>query len=72
MGSSLSRFFGFLRAGKFTCPSQSACPSEMLIIEDVAIDSHEVPSYNNDNPLEAFEDWPIWSSLHVALGTYRR
>ena len=38
-------FFGFLRAGEFTCPSQSACPAEMLIIDDVAIDSHEAPSH---------------------------
>ena len=38
-------FFGFLRAGEFTCPSQSACPSDMLIIDDVAIDSHEAPSH---------------------------
>ena len=38
-------FFGFLRVGEFTCPSQSACPSEMLIIDDVAIDSHEAPSH---------------------------
>ena len=38
-------FFGFLRAGEFTCPSQSACPSEMLLIDDVAIDSHEASSH---------------------------
>ena len=38
-------FFGFLRAGEFTCPSQAALSSEMLMVGDVVIDSHENPSH---------------------------
>ena len=38
-------FFGFLRAGEFTCPSQAALSSEMLVVGDVVIDSHENPSH---------------------------
>ena len=38
-------FFGFLRAGEFTCPSQAALSSEMLMVGNVVIDSHENPSH---------------------------
>ena len=38
-------FFGFLRAGEFTCPSPAAfSPSSMLEVGDVSIDSHASPS----------------------------
>ena len=37
-------FFGFLRAGEFTCPSLSAFSPGMLSREDVAVDSHANPS----------------------------
>ena len=37
-------FFGFLRAGEFTCPSrQTFVASSMLSVSDVAVDSHENP-----------------------------
>ena len=37
-------FFGFLRAGEFTCPSLSAFSPGMLSCEDVAVDSYANPS----------------------------
>ena len=37
-------FFGFLRAGEFTCPSWQAYTSEMLSPRDVTVDSHDSPS----------------------------
>lgn len=33
-------FFGFLRAGEFTCVSQAAYSTEMLGASDVSVDSH--------------------------------
>ena len=38
-------FFGFLRAGEFTCPSAAAFTQDMLTVEDVAVDSHSRPSH---------------------------
>ena len=38
-------FFGFLRAGEFTCPSTSAFTSRMLARADISVDSRENPSY---------------------------
>ena len=38
-------FWGFLWAGEFTCPSQAALSSEMLMVDYVVIDSHEDPSH---------------------------
>ena len=38
-------FFGFLRAGEFTCPSLEAYSSTMLSARDVAVDSHSSPSF---------------------------
>ena len=38
-------FFGFLRAGEFTCPSSAAFTQEMLTVEDVAVDSHSCPMH---------------------------
>ena len=39
-------FFGFLLAGKFTCPSsQSAVSSAMLSVNDVSFNPHEAPSH---------------------------
>ena len=37
-------FFGFMRAGEFTCPSQTAFSSAMLTVGDVAVDSHISPT----------------------------
>ena len=37
-------FFGFMRAGEFTCPSLSAFRSYMLSPRDVTVDSHSDPS----------------------------
>ena len=34
-------FFGFLRAGEFTCPSWQAYTTEMLSPRDVTVDSHD-------------------------------
>ncbi len=38
-------FFGFLRAGEFTCPSQSAFTTSMLQVCDVSVDSHYSPTH---------------------------
>ena len=38
-------FFLFLRVGEFTCSSQAALSSDMLIVDDIFIDSHEDPSH---------------------------
>ena len=37
-------FFGFLRAGEFTCPSVQAFRPDMLSPRDVSVDSHDSPS----------------------------
>lgn len=37
-------FFGFMRAGEFTCPSLEAYDSLKLSVADVAVDSHTSPS----------------------------
>ena len=37
--------FGILRAGEFTCPSQSAVSSVMISVNDVSVDLHEDPSH---------------------------
>ena len=41
---SCMRFFGFMRAGEFTCPSLRAYTPTMLCPADVSVDSHQVPS----------------------------
>jgi hypothetical protein len=38
-------FFGFLRAGEFTCPSKAMFTPVMLGADDVAVDSHLCPSH---------------------------
>lgn len=38
-------FFGFMRAGEFTCASQEAFTPDMLSAGDIAVDSHSSPSY---------------------------
>ena len=38
-------FFGFMRAGEFTCPSHSAFAPSMLTVGDIAVDSRETPSH---------------------------
>ena len=37
-------FFGFMRAGEFTCPSLQAYTPAMLCPADVSVDSHHAPS----------------------------
>lgn len=37
-------FFGFMRAGEFTCPSLGAFRPNMLSVRDVQVDSHTVPT----------------------------
>ena len=37
--------FGILRAGEFTCPSQSVVSSTMILVNDVSVDLHEAPSH---------------------------
>ena len=37
-------FFGFLRAGEFTCPSLTAYTPDMLSPADISVDSHSSPS----------------------------
>ena len=38
-------FFGFMRAGEFTCPTSSHFdPESMLSPEDVSVDQHQSPS----------------------------
>ena len=39
-------FFGFMRSGKFTCPSMSAVTSDMLTAQDISVDSRAHLSYN--------------------------
>ena len=38
-------FFGFLKAGEFTCPSQSAFSAGMLEVSDVSVNSHYFPMH---------------------------
>lgn len=38
-------FFGFVRAGEFTCPSRDAFTTDMLSVGDVAVDSRTAPSH---------------------------
>ena len=38
-------FFGFFRAGEFTCPSLAAYVPTMLSPRDIQVDSHDNPSY---------------------------
>lgn len=38
-------FFGFMRAGEFTCPSHQAFTQEMLTVDSIAVDSHENPKH---------------------------
>ena len=38
-------FFGFLRAGEFTCPSLAAFSSDMLAVQDVSVNSPTDPQY---------------------------
>ena len=61
--------FGFLRAGEFTCPSQAALSSEMLMVGDVVIDSHENP---HDDTFEAIKDGPFWGGVHTAFWSHRQ
>ena len=37
-------FFGFLRAGEFTCPAAAEFSPTMLEVSDVSIDSHTMPT----------------------------
>ena len=37
--------FGILRAGEFTCPSQSAVSSAIISVNDVSVNSYEAPSH---------------------------
>ena len=38
-------FFGFMRAGEFTCPSLQAFTPNMLAVRDIQVDSHSAPSH---------------------------
>lgn len=38
-------FFGFMRAGEFTCPQQGAGTQDILAWGDVAVDSHSSPTH---------------------------
>lgn len=38
-------FFGFMRAGEFTCPSHEAFTPDMLSLQDLAVDSHSSPTH---------------------------
>lgn len=38
-------FFGFMRAGEFTCPSHEAFTPHMLSRADVSVDSHSTPTH---------------------------
>ena len=38
-------FFGFMRAGEFTCASEADSPQQMLLVGDVSVDSHTSPSF---------------------------
>lgn len=53
-------FFGFMRAGEFTCPSREAFTLDVLSPEDVAVNSHSSPTHNYVGPLEAVEGGPFW------------
>ena len=37
-------FFGFMRAGEFTCQSLQAFTPQMLVPQDISVDSHQNPS----------------------------
>ena len=43
--ASCTAFFGFMRAGEFTCPSWHAYSSDRLSPRDVEVDSHQDPIY---------------------------
>ena len=60
-------FFGFMRSGEFTCPSQQAFFPDMLTPGDVAIDSHTSPSFITVR-LKRSKNDPFGASTTLHLG----
>ena len=60
-------FFGFLRAGEFTCPSLRAFTSTMLSASDVSVDSYEQPSVVTVHLRQSKTD-PFGTGVYVHLG----
>ena len=60
-------FFGFLRAGEFTCSSLQAFEPFMLGLQDVTVDSHENPSVVTVHLRHSKAD-PFGSGVRIYLG----
>ena len=61
-------FFGFLRAGEFTIPSDSAFdPSQHLCPEDISVDSHVQPSLLRVHLKQSKTD-PFRQGINIFLG----
>jgi hypothetical protein len=59
-------FFGFLRAGEFTCPSREAFAEHMLSPRDVAVDSHTAPTHLTIHLKQSKTDpFSMGTTLHV-------
>ena len=60
-------YFGFMRSGEFTCPSQAAYSPDMLSHGDVSIDSHSCPTYMTVYPKRSKND-PFGAGTTLYLG----
>lgn len=60
-------FFGFLRAGEFTCPSLQAYRPPMLSVDDVSVDSFEQPSVVTIHLRQSKSD-PFGAGVSIYLG----
>ena len=60
-------FFGFMRAGEFTCPSLHSFSPDMLTPGDVAVDSHVSPSYITVH-LKRSKNDPLGAGTTIHLG----
>lgn len=60
-------FFGFLRAGEFTCPPHAVLAPEVLTAEDVAVDSHVDPAHMTVHLKQSKTD-PFGAGFTLHLG----
>lgn len=64
-------FFGFMRAGEFTCPSLEAFSPDMLSPQDVSVDSHLCPSHLAVH-LKRSKNDPFAAGTTLHLGATRK
>ena len=64
-------FFGFMRAGEFTCPSLQAFNSRRLGVQDVSVDSHQAPRVVSVHLRHSKND-PFGNGVTIYLGRTQR